>query len=112
MSITDTGGTRPWSEVKAAAEAARTPEQRAIHDAASVEADLALDMAELVYNARKAAGLSQTELARRMGTSQGVISQIEGGGQVPTVTTLARVARATGQNLQLNIPAVVEPAAS
>ena len=37
---------------------------------AYVEADLAGRLAELVYTLRTAAGLTQTELARRMGTTQ------------------------------------------
>lgn len=38
-----------------------------------------------------------------MGTRQPVISAIEGGGQVPTVAMLARVARATGQTLRVDM---------
>lgn len=103
MNSTDV--TRPWREVKAEAEAKMSPEQRARYDAAALEADLALDLAEKVYNARTAAGLSQAQLARRMGTTQSVISQIEGGGQTPTVAMLARVARATGQPINITLPA-------
>ena len=106
----DTADTVDWDEAREARLAAMSAAERAEYDAAAIEADLALDLAQLVYDARTAAGLSQTELARRMGTSQAAISQIEGGGQVPTVATLARVARATGQPLQINLPAV--PAAS
>lgn len=94
-----------WDEAREARLAAMTPAERAEYDAAAADVDLALDLAQLVYDARTAAGLSQTELARRMGTSQATISQIEGGGQVPTVATLAKVARATGQDLQINLPA-------
>lgn len=85
--------------------AAMTPAERAKYDAAAAEADLALDLAQMVYDARIAAGLSQAELAKRMGTSQATVSLIEGGGQVPTVATLAKVARATGQALHINLPA-------
>lgn len=94
-----------WQAAKADKLAKMTPGERAVYGAASAEAELTLQLAELVYNARKAAGLSQTELAKRMGTTQGVISQIEGGGQVPTVAMLDRVARATGQPLQITLPA-------
>jgi hypothetical protein len=38
--------------------------ERAEYDAAAVEAEARLQLAELVYNALTAAGLSQTELAR------------------------------------------------
>jgi hypothetical protein len=40
-----------------------------------------------------------------MHTQQSVISQIKGGGgQIPTVGMLARVARATGQRIEINLP--------
>ncbi len=57
--------------------------QRAEYDAASIEAEARLQLAELVYNARTAAGLSQAELARRAGTRQSVMSAIENGAQAP-----------------------------
>ena len=47
-------------------------------------ADRAFDrLAELVYTLRTRAGLTQTELARRMCTTQSSIARIEGGGSVP-----------------------------
>jgi ribosome-binding protein aMBF1 (putative translation factor) len=95
--------TTPWRQVQAGAVARMTPAERSEYDAAAEDAELGLRLAEIVYDARTSAGLSQTELAQRMGTRQSVISQIEGGGQVPTVAMLARVARATGQHLQIDI---------
>lgn len=95
--------TTPWDDVKTEMLAEMTPAERAEFDAAGESTELAFRLAELVYDARTRAGLSQTELARRMGTSQSVISTIEGGGQVPTVAMLIRVARATGQHLQLDL---------
>jgi transcriptional regulator with XRE-family HTH domain len=56
--------------------------------------------AELVYNLRDRAGLTQAELARRMGTTQSSIARIESGGSLPTVGMLARVARAMGISLR------------
>ncbi|WP_342355882.1 helix-turn-helix transcriptional regulator [Actinomyces trachealis] len=41
------------------------------------------------YAARTRAGLPQTELARRMGTQQSVISAVENGGQPLRVDSLA-----------------------
>ena len=46
--------------------------------AAAVEQDLALG--QLIYDLRTEAGLSQPELAQRMGTAQSVISRLEEGG--------------------------------
>lgn len=57
--------------------------------------------ATLISRARKRAGLSQAELARRAGTSQPVISAYEHGHRDPSVTTLARLIAATGAKLKL-----------
>lgn len=93
----------PWRKAQAAKLTAMSPAERKEYEAAGSEADLSLRLAELVYDARAGAGLSQTELAERMGTRQPVISAIEGGGQVPTVAMLERVARATGQRLRIDM---------
>ena len=64
--------------------------ERAEYDAAAVEAEARLQLAELVYNALTAAGLSQTELARGgAGTRQAVISAIKNGAQAPGGVMLA-----------------------
>lgn len=95
--------TRTWDEVRAEKLAAMSDAERAEYERATEDAELGFRLAEMVYDARKAAGLTQVELAGRMETSQSVISQIEGGSQVPTVAMLARVARATGQKLEITI---------
>ena len=43
---------------------------------------------ELVYQLRVDAGLTQVELARRMGTTQSAIARMENGGTRPTLETL------------------------
>lgn len=72
-----------WEQVRDESLAAMSETERAEHDAASIEAEARLQLAELVYNARATAGLSQTELARRAGTRQSVSSAIENGAQAP-----------------------------
>lgn len=67
-----------------------------VYDQARAAAMLAGALAELVDGMRRRAGLTQMELARRMGTTQSSIARIEGGGTVPTIEMLARLARATG----------------
>ncbi len=68
-----------------------------------VEQDLALG--QLIYDLRTAAGLSQRELAERMGTTQSVISRMEeGGGARNRIDTLARVASALGRHLVVSFP--------
>ena len=56
-------------DLVAAQDAARTPEQRSEHARHYAESHLASSFAELVYNLRDEAQLTQTELARRMGTT-------------------------------------------
>lgn len=48
-------------------------------------------------------GMSQRELAQRLGISEGRISQILSAESNPTVKTLARVGRALGCRLQLDL---------
>ncbi|MEU4232684.1 helix-turn-helix transcriptional regulator [Nonomuraea sp. NPDC026600] len=67
------------------------------------EAELAHDLGQLVYDRRTALGLSQTELAERCGMKQPQISRIEGGGTVPTIPLLRRLARALDADLTINL---------
>lgn len=46
--------------------------------------------------ARLRAGLTQAQMAERMGTSQSVIARLEGGRRTPSIETVQRYARATG----------------
>ncbi|MEV6361555.1 helix-turn-helix domain-containing protein [Nocardia asteroides] len=82
-----------------------TSAERAEYDEAYERAGLALRLAELFYEARTAAGLTQAELARRMGTTQPTIARIEGGGRVPTMDMLERLATAVGQHLEITLRA-------
>jgi transcriptional regulator with XRE-family HTH domain len=58
----------------------------------------------LVRDARRAAKLTQAELAQRLGMSQPAIAKLERPDANPTVRTLDRVLRATGHRLQLIAP--------
>ena len=82
------------------------PEDREEYDRAYAAAILAGQLAELVYTLRTRAGLTQTELARRMGTTQSSIARIEGGGSLPTLDMLSRLAHATDSTLRLAAPGV------
>src|SRR6266568_1335304 len=84
------------------------PEDREEYDRAYAAATLAGQLAELVYALRTRAGLTQTELARRMGTPQSSIARIEGGGSLPTLDMLARLAHATGSPLRIAAPGVTD----
>ncbi|HTU77711.1 MAG TPA: helix-turn-helix transcriptional regulator [Solirubrobacteraceae bacterium] len=57
---------------------------------------------ELLAEIRRAAGLSQAELARRCGVQRSVLSAYEHGRRQPSVAALARIARAAGMELRLS----------
>lgn len=63
------------------------------------QARLAYELSVQVREAREAKGLSQSQLAERMGTQQSVIARLEGGGITPTLPTLKRIADALGTKL-------------
>lgn len=69
------------------------------YDAAYAEADAGYRLGVSVREHRAAAGMTQTELARRSGTSQPAIARLEAGGAEPTVATLRRIADALGVDL-------------
>lgn len=57
--------------------------------------------AQILLDARKNAGLTQAELAERIGADKGYISRIERGLTVPTVSTLYKIAAAMGLTVTL-----------
>ncbi|MBA2575356.1 MAG: helix-turn-helix transcriptional regulator [Euzebyaceae bacterium] len=90
-----------WQDLKGKRLRGMSATERAEHDRAYDAAQLAAEVGERVRAAREAAGLSQRELAARMGTSQAAIARLEAGGVGATLTTLQRVAAALG--LELNV---------
>lgn len=67
-----------------------------------------MEAGTLVRNSRTAAGLTQTELARRAGTTQAAVARLESGRVNPKVGTLRKLLAAAGCRLELN----ASPAAS
>lgn len=59
----------------------------------------------IIRQARRDAGLSQAQLARRAGTSQSAIARYERSVSTPSLATLERLLRACGQPLQFATPA-------
>ena len=59
-------------------------------------------LAESFIAARTKAGLTQAQIAERMGTAQSYIARLESGRTIPSVRTLKRFAEATGTKLRLN----------
>jgi transcriptional regulator with XRE-family HTH domain len=68
-----------------------------------VEAGARIALGQAVYDRRVALGLSQAELAARAGTTQTVISRLEGGAVTPTLPLLHRLAGALEGELDIKI---------
>lgn len=66
---------------------------------------LALEVGGRVRDARDAAGLSQRQLAARMGTSQAAVARLEAGAVGATLTTLQKVASALGLKVTVDLTA-------
>lgn len=93
-------------EMKSRRLAAMTDDERAEFDEVYDATRLALEVGERVRDAREAAGLTQRELAARMGTSQAAVARLETGGTGATLTTLQKVASA----LDLTVSVELSPA--
>jgi DNA-binding XRE family transcriptional regulator len=89
--------TIPYEEMKARLLA--DPEVLAEYEALAAEFEISLELIQ----ARLRAGLSQEELAARMGTSQSAIARLESGRSLPSTKTLKRFAEATGSKIQLRL---------
>lgn len=76
----------------------KNPEVRKEYDA--LEDEFAL--AAAVAKARLRAGLSQTQLAKRMKTTQSTVARLESGRGKPSTRTLTRFAKATGHRLKIS----------
>src|SRR5688572_10313523 len=92
-----------WDDVKAAKAAGMTPDERRDYERGYAEAQLAADVGDRVRAAREHAGLTQRELAERMGTSQAAIARLESGGVSATLATLHRAASAIGAELTVEL---------
>ena len=75
----------------------KEPKYRKAYEA--LEGEFAV--AKAVIAARNRAGLTQMELARKMGTTQPVVARMEGGRIQPSLRTLQRLAQATGSKLTI-----------
>ncbi len=80
----------------------KDPAVRKEYDA--LEEEFALIAA--VAKARARSGLSQTQLAKRMKTTQSTIARLESGRGRPSTSTLARFAKATGHRLKISFEPV------
>ena len=76
------------------------PEFRVLFDEERARSEIAL----AVMKARKAAGLTQAELAKKAETKQSVVARLESGhdSRTPSLPLLSRIAAATGRRLVLD----------
>lgn len=83
-----------------------SPQLRRLSEEARVNAAVA----QLIYDARNKAGLSQAELAERVGTKQSVISRLEDADyEGHSLTMLQRIAAALGQCVEIRFRAPEKP---
>ena len=92
---------KPLDQLKT--ELLKNLQTRAAYDELSEEFETAREL----IAARSLAGLTQGEVAERMGTTQSVIARLESGKQAPSLRTVQRYARAVGARAVLRL----EPAA-
>ena len=77
----------------------KDPEVRAEYDARAPEYELV----SALITARKKAGLTQEQVAERMGTKQAAVARMEGGHQKPSYQSIERYAAATGHRAVVNL---------
>jgi ribosome-binding protein aMBF1 (putative translation factor) len=59
-------------------------------------------LAASLVRARSDAGMTQEEVAERMGTTQSAVARLESGKSRPSTTTLTKFAKATGTRLRVS----------
>ena len=84
---------KTWDQVKR--ERADSPARRRGYERAGRTIRLAMEIHEL----REKRGLSQRELAERLGTTQSAVARLEAGNVSPSLPTLDKVAEALGVEL-------------
>ena len=62
-------------------------------------------IARELIRARTRTGLSQKDVARRMGTTQSAIARMESGKPLPSLRSLKRYAQATGTKIKISLEA-------
>jgi len=84
---------KTWEEIKA--KRADTPARRRGYEQAGRTVRLAME----IHDLREKRGLSQRQLAERVGTTQSAVARLEAGSISPSLPTLDKVAEALGVEL-------------
>lgn len=90
---------RSWASIK---RAKADSEKRRV---AYCEAKEAFELAERVRQARERVGLTQAELASRIGSPQPAVARLEAAGSIPSFAMLRRIAAALGLELVVELRA-------
>lgn len=88
---------KTWQSLKS--DLLSNPELKAEYDVLAPQFELAAQLIE----ARVKSGLTQAQLAAKVGTGQSAIARLESGGYNPTIRLLERVAAATGSKLVVRL---------
>ena len=82
-------------------QALKNPKLRVEYDKLQPE----FELINALINARKMKGITQTQLAQKIGTKQSVISRLEIGRANPTLGFLKKLAHALNSNLEIRLAA-------
>lgn len=88
--------TIPWEKIHK--EWMKNPEYRYEYDKLQPH----FEIANQIIGARVKRGITQEELAKRMGTGQAVISRLEGANAKPSISLIQRLADALGMRVELH----------
>lgn len=86
--------------VRAVLKKAQEAHDRQVSAIDGLAENLALSLLGQLVEARKRAGLTQSEVARRMDVPQSAVVRLESGTHSPTLSTLSRYAAAIGVKLE------------
>jgi ribosome-binding protein aMBF1 (putative translation factor) len=86
--------------IRAVLKEAQAAQDRQAAAIQGVAENLATNLLRQLVEARKKAGLSQSEVARRMNVPQSAVVRLESGTHSPTLSTLSRYAVAIGVKLE------------
>ncbi len=88
---------KDWKDLKA--ELLQNPEFKKAYDGLELEFSIITQ----VIQKRLEKGLTQKQLAEKVGTKQSAIARLEGGNSNPSVAFLEKISKALGSKLQISL---------